>query len=121
MTEAPTIPQLTDEQRQHLLQIQFLTAINGSEALMIHLGKAYLNQVDRQHHTVEAIPYNDKNYEQLLDMLEERQLAIPGEQDDKLVSDLGMAMVVPKALPAPAPVLEAPVKQPKKRRKRPAK
>lgn len=108
---APVIPTLTDEQRRLLLEVQFAHATAGSEALMIHLGKAYLNQIDRQHHTVEAIPYSDKNYEQLLDMLEERQKAIP---DERLCDGLAQSMLNPQALlPAPVPeeVAEHPLAQ----------
>jgi hypothetical protein len=92
---APIIPTLNDDQRARLLEAQYAHAVGGSEALMIHLGKAYLNQHDRQHLVVQSIPMGEANYEQLLEMLEERQKAIP---DERLCDDLVLSMLNPPAL-----------------------
>jgi hypothetical protein len=75
-----TIPSLTDEQRTRLLEIQFALAERGSEALAIHLGKAYLNQHDKAHLTVEAIPFTNHTVEELQDLLELRSQEVANGQ-----------------------------------------
>jgi hypothetical protein len=101
---APVIPTLNDEQRARLLEAQYLHAVAGSEALMIHLGKTYLNQHDRQHLVVEAIPFAEANYEQLLEMLAERQRALP---DERLCDDLATMMLNPPVAALPASASES--------------
>jgi hypothetical protein len=68
----PTIPSLTDDERAALLRRQYDFALAGSEALLIHLGKAYLNQHDKAHLTVEAIPYTQHTIEELQNLIEQR-------------------------------------------------
>ena len=90
-------PTLTDEQKKELLERQFQTAMAGSEALQIHLGKTYLGQHDRTHHTVEAVPYEGLTHEELLDRLAERQRELP---DEKLQNELASMFAARKGVPA---------------------
>jgi hypothetical protein len=79
------IPSLTDAERQRVLEAQLAHALAGSEALLIHLGKAYLNQHDKAHLTVEAIPYTQHTLEELQDLLEQRSRAV---EDQRLLGQL---------------------------------
>ena len=66
------IPTLTDEQREALLARQYNQALAGSEALLIHLGKTYLNQHDKAHLIVGAPPFTDRTIEEITELLAQR-------------------------------------------------
>jgi hypothetical protein len=87
------IPTLTDEQREALLARQLTQALAGSEALLIHLGKSYLNQHDKAHLIVEALPFTDKTVEEIQALLEERALETAELQ---AVADLNQQLLLPK-------------------------
>jgi hypothetical protein len=74
------IPSLTDADRQRVLEAQLAHALAGSEALLIHLGKAYLNQHDKAHLTVEAIPYSQLTLDQIAERIEQRSQEVEQER-----------------------------------------
>jgi hypothetical protein len=88
------IPTLTDEQREALLQRQYGQALAGSEALLIHLGKTYLNQHDKAHLIVEKPPFTEYSLEELQQLLLDRANELAEAQ---AVADLGQALLLPKA------------------------
>lgn len=89
------IPTLTDEQREALLARQYQAALAGSEALMVHLGKAYLNQHDRAHLIVERPPFTELSFEQLEQLLLERANETAEQQ---ALADLAASIYLPKAV-----------------------
>ena len=86
-----TIPTLTDEQREALLARQYQAALAGSEALMVHLGKAYLNQHDKAHLIVEALPYTNLSLEEIQQLLLERAQEVAEQQ---AVSELSQKLLL---------------------------
>jgi hypothetical protein len=90
------IPTLTDEQREALLARQYTQALAGSEALLIHLGKSYLNQHDKAHLVIEALPFSDKTVEELHELLAQRAQEVAELQ---AVSDLNQQLLLPSTLP----------------------
>ena len=88
-----TIPTLTDEQREALLARQYQAALAGSEALMIHLGKAYLNQHDKAHLIVEALPYTNLSLEEIQQLLLERAQEVAEQQ---ALADLNQSLLLTK-------------------------
>jgi hypothetical protein len=86
--DSTNIPTLTEDRRNQLLKRQFQTAMAGSEALQIHLGKAYLGQYDRQHLAVDAIPMAGATHHRL----DSKAPARPGLNDGSQEDDIGGRM-----------------------------
>lgn len=64
--------QFTDDEKLRIKQAQLARAMAGSDMMLIHLGKTVLGQQEKQHLTVEAIPFSNHTIEELMVLLEER-------------------------------------------------
>jgi hypothetical protein len=62
----------TDEEKELIKQAQLARVRAGSDMMLIHLGKTVLGQQEKQHLTIEAIPFSNHTIEELMVLLEER-------------------------------------------------
>lgn len=90
------IPTLTDEQREALLARQYTQALAGSEALLIHLGKSYLNQHDKAHVMVSPLPpFADLTLDEIQQLLLERATEVAEQQ---ALSDFNHRQLLPSTV-----------------------
>lgn len=72
-------PHLTPEQKAQLLARQYELANGGSVELLIHLGATELNQVKTEKRVQETTPLLGLDWDQMLDLLEQRRQAVDGQ------------------------------------------
>lgn len=86
------VPTLNDQQLQQLLDRQFQKAMDGDSLMLQHLGKSYLNQTEKHHHTLEALPFTQLTIDEIEARLAQRAAEA---EEEKLIQGTAVAFLNP--------------------------